>query len=214
MEAAEVRQRTALLSSGDSQITEALDLLESRLEEWLEALREGQRLFEAGELWRKAEQAASAEAKPTPLIERGAESLEPGAEGAESGALLAAGAAEAQAAEGAESEGLIEAEAAAPEAAGVESALVAAGAETETEAGVVQDAGVAAGEAGEESQGSAVDEDEALLATLDPELAAAIRVKRRLGHKKSVRELLADLEKQGSRSKDKRRGKGGKKWWR
>lgn len=59
----------------------------------------------------------------------------------------------------------------------------------------------------------AVDEDEALLATLDPETARAIRVMRRLSdNKRSVRDLLAEMEANKTRPKpiETRR----KSWWR
>jgi hypothetical protein len=57
------------------------------------------------------------------------------------------------------------------------------------------DAPVADGSPSLEPEPDSDSEDEALLASLDPETACAIRVKRRMGFKKrSIRELLAELE--------------------
>jgi hypothetical protein len=59
------------------------------------------------------------------------------------------------------------------------------------------------------------EDDEALLRTLEPELAKAIRVKRRLG-KKSVRELLEEMKSAKPRSGDAAgpQQQTGKGWWR
>ncbi len=57
-------------------------------------------------------------------------------------------------------------------------------------------------------------EDEALLAGLDPKAANAIRVKRRLtGYRKSVRELLEEMQETGAGDSANTANKG-KKWWR
>lgn len=61
------------------------------------------------------------------------------------------------------------------------------------------------------------DDEEELLAELDPELANAVRVKRRLtGNRRSVRALLAELGAgpEGSPESGSRAKRRGKKWWR
>ena len=56
------------------------------------------------------------------------------------------------------------------------------------------------------------EDEEALLASLDPEIANAVRVKRRLlGTRCSVRQLIAEVEASRSAKRDKPRGKS---WWR
>ncbi len=56
------------------------------------------------------------------------------------------------------------------------------------------------------------EEDESLLSTLDPEVATAIRIKRRLGDRtRSVRELLDEYEQEQEASKKESQRK---RWWR
>lgn len=195
MQATEVRQRTEQVSAGDREITLALDALDEKLQAWLAAVADSQQVI--ADL---CAQAGVAEALP----DQGQALPE-----SDPAAAAEPEAATSDAPELPEQGIQASAEPTAEQDAAEDVATSGSGLLTRPARRRTTDTGAGDGDASAERQETSED-DEALLASLDPETAHMIRVKRRLmNNSRSVRELLAELQ-ESETPKDKRR----KRWWR
>lgn len=187
MDATTIDSRIAALHADDGVIEQSFAELDARLVEWLVAMREGQTALLVG----------VRQVIATPETDSAAEHPPPADDEPEPNAALQRGS------------GLFRQDR------GNESSLDTGGPETEHESGKTGPDPLPSETAPADSEVAApkVDDDEALLSSLDPETANTIRVKRRLtGNKRTVRELLDEMRsgRTGGKEADPQR----KRWWR
>ncbi len=200
-----VDKQIAALRDGGESIAGALSDLDAKLTEWLAAMQEGQAAVVDGLTWVADTLEAGAPAETASVAEVTAE-LEtvPEDESVSKGEAVS----RSEAVVAAEPEPEPEPPPVAKPGRGMFQKPVRAVGDADSDAPA---AGPESEQPGDES--ASAEDDEALLASLDEETASAIRVKRRLSNdKRSVRELLEELQAERPKSKGTTQQRG--QWWR